>query len=106
VSIGVPLSDQELERMLSMGRHYGWRASTNCLERELRFKDFDDGMAFMQEVGRRAVDHLRHPDMCIAAGRVRLSIRNRHHAGVTRAELDLAAKVNEVLDGWAQAGTT
>jgi pterin-4a-carbinolamine dehydratase len=34
----------------------------------------------------------------IEAGRVRLSIPNRHNAGITEAERRLAAKVDAVID--------
>jgi pterin-4a-carbinolamine dehydratase len=52
----------------------------------------------MSEVGRRAVDYSRHPDMSIRGGRVKLAIANPHHAGITLAELRLAAKVNAVVE--------
>jgi hypothetical protein len=50
------------------------------------------------------VEHLRNPDVFIAAGRVLLSIPPLPR-GRALAELDLAAKVNELLNGWPQAAT-
>jgi pterin-4a-carbinolamine dehydratase len=75
----------------------GWRWRRNALIRELQFRDFDNGIAFLEEVGRRAADYSRRPDMSISGGRVRLTIANPHHAGITLAELRLAAKVNMVV---------
>ena len=41
--------------------------------------------------------------MCVSEfNHVRLSIENPHHAGITVAELRLAAKVSAALDGYGQ----
>lgn len=75
-----------------------WTRQGDTLVREFRFRDFDDGMRFLEQVGRRAEDRKRHPDILISSNRVRLAIANPHHAGITLAELRLAAKVNAVID--------
>jgi pterin-4a-carbinolamine dehydratase len=75
----------------------GWRWRRNALIRELRFRDFDNSIAFLEEVGRRGADYSRRPDMAISGGRVRLTIANPNHAGITLAELRVAAKVNMVV---------
>jgi 4a-hydroxytetrahydrobiopterin dehydratase len=77
----------------------GWRQRGEHLVRELRFRDFDEAMSFVQRVADLAVDYGRRPDMCILeSNRVRLSIANPHHAGITLAEQRLLAKVNAVVD--------
>jgi pterin-4a-carbinolamine dehydratase len=44
-------------------------------------------------------DYGRRPDMCIFEfNRVRLSIANLHHPGLTLAETRLAAKVDAIVD--------
>jgi pterin-4a-carbinolamine dehydratase len=69
------------------------------LVRELAFRDFDQAIAFVEEVASEAEDHLRRPDMCIFDfNRVRLTITNPNHAGITQAEVRLAEKVNAVID--------
>jgi 4a-hydroxytetrahydrobiopterin dehydratase len=79
--------------------HPGWRRAGESLIRELAFRDFEEAIAFVQRVAACAEDHLRRPDMCILDfNRVRLTITNPHHAGLTEAELRLACKVNEVVD--------
>ena len=86
------------ERRLS-GRP-GWRRSGQTLSRELAFRDFDEAMAFVEHVAKAAEDHLRRPDMCILDfNRVRLTVANPRHAGITPAELRLVAKVDELIDG-------
>lgn len=78
----------------------GWRRRDQALVREFQFRDFDQASAFVQRVAAAAEDHLRRPDMCIFDfNRVRLTIANPKHAGVTEAELRLLEKVESVLEG-------
>jgi 4a-hydroxytetrahydrobiopterin dehydratase len=80
--------------------HPGWRRSGHTLIRELAFRDFEEAMTFVERVAQAAEDHLRRPDMCILDfNRVRLTIANPKHAGVTQAELRLLNKVEAVLEG-------
>jgi 4a-hydroxytetrahydrobiopterin dehydratase len=77
----------------------GWRRSGQALIRELRFRDFDEAMAFLERVAKAAEDHQRRPDMCILEfNRVRLTVSNPRHAGITQAELRLVGKVNALID--------
>ena len=79
--------------------HPGWRRAGESLVRELSFRDFDEALAFVDRVAASAQDHLRRPDMCILDfNRVRLTITNPNHSGITPAELRLAEKVNAVID--------
>lgn len=82
----------------ALGACRAWTWQGDTLVRHFRFRDFDDGMRFLEEIGRRAEDHKRHPDMSISSNLVTLKIANPHHAGITMAELRLAAKVNAVID--------
>jgi pterin-4a-carbinolamine dehydratase len=78
----------------------GWQRKGESLVRELEFRDFSDAIAFFERVATAAEDHLRRPDMCLLRfNRVRLTITNPHHAGITDAELRLAKKVDAVVAG-------
>jgi 4a-hydroxytetrahydrobiopterin dehydratase len=80
-------------------KHPGWRRVGESLIRELSFRDFEQAIAFVERVAASAEDHLRRPDMCILEfNRVRLTITNPHHAGLTPAELRLAEKVDQVIE--------
>jgi 4a-hydroxytetrahydrobiopterin dehydratase len=104
----VKLSDQEVERTLSGER--GWRREGDELVRELKLRDFEEALGFVERVAQLANDYGRRPDLCISEfNHVRLSISNLHHAGFTQAEMRLAAKVNAVLqehhpEAWAEEG--
>jgi 4a-hydroxytetrahydrobiopterin dehydratase len=79
--------------------HRGWRLAGESLVRELSFRDFDEAVRFVVQVASAAEDHLRRPDMCILDfNRVRLTITNPNHAGITQAELRLASKVDAIVD--------
>jgi pterin-4a-carbinolamine dehydratase len=85
----------ELERLLAAKR--GWRVEGGALTRELTFRDFATGWRYLEQLAETAVDYQRRPDMCILSyNRVRVVIANLKHAGVTLAELRLAAKVDSV----------
>ena len=78
----------------------GWRRTGTMLVRDFVFRDFEHGMRFLEQVAERGEDHLRRPAMAIDTNRVRLTIANPHNAGITLAELRLAAKVNAVVEGF------
>ena len=76
----------------------GWRCVEESLVRDLLFRDVDQALGFVEQVAAAAEDHLRRPDMCIYEfNRVRLTIANPRHAGVTEAELRLLAKVDALI---------
>ncbi|MDX6725168.1 MAG: Pterin 4 alpha carbinolamine dehydratase, partial [Solirubrobacteraceae bacterium] len=80
------LSTAEVEQELA--RRRGWKMIGEALVRELRFRDFEDALRFVERVGEAAVDYRRRPDMCISEyNHVRLSVSNLHHAGFTLAEM-------------------
>jgi pterin-4a-carbinolamine dehydratase len=92
----VTLTGQELDRALSEQR--GWRREGDALVCELRLRDFDEALRFMEHVAEAANDYGRRPDMCVSEfNRVRLSVSNLHHAGITLAEVRLAEKVNAAI---------
>jgi len=63
--------------------HPGWRQTRpDALTRELRLRDFDAAMAFVNQLAAGAEDHLRRPDMCITEfNHVQITVANLHHAG-------------------------
>jgi 4a-hydroxytetrahydrobiopterin dehydratase len=101
------LTAQEVER--SLAALPGWRVEDEALLRELKLRDFEHALRLIDRVAELANDYGRRPDMCVSEfNRVRLSIANLHHAGLTQAEMRLAGKVSAVIDShppeaWADA---
>jgi pterin-4a-carbinolamine dehydratase len=93
----------ELHRALADRRH--WRREGESLVRELTLRDFEEAYALLGRVAEGVEDHERRPDLCITEfNKLRLTIWNLHHAGITLAEVRLAAKVDAVLDAQAVGG--
>ncbi len=89
------LTDEELREALAA--RPGWRRQGGGLIREHVFRDYAEALAFLERVGRAAEDYFRHPDVAVIDGnRVRITVANANNAGLTDAELRLAAKVDEV----------
>jgi pterin-4a-carbinolamine dehydratase len=98
----MPLTrDAEIEQVRKASRGLqarGWRQIGDVLIRDLTFRDFSSALGFVEIIGREAVDYLRRPDMAISNfNRVRLTIANPNHAGLTAAELRLAARVDATI---------
>jgi pterin-4a-carbinolamine dehydratase len=93
------LGQLELERALA--EEPRWKVRDGTLVRELMMRDFEEAMRLFELLASGAVDYRRRPDMCISEyNHVRLSISNPHHAGLTVAEVRLAAKVSALLEGY------
>lgn len=90
------LPAHKLEELLAAERE--WRLHGETLVRDLSFRDFETAIGFLERVAFRAEDYNRHPDVHISRGHVRFTITNPHHAGITLAELRLAAKVNAAIE--------
>ena len=75
----------------------GWQRGRNTLIRELAFRDYDEAKELADYIAEHVDDYHRHPDLAITLNRVRVVIENLHHAGITLAEVRLAAKVDAVL---------
>jgi 4a-hydroxytetrahydrobiopterin dehydratase len=72
----------------------GWAELDGALEREFRFADFAEALAFVNEVGELAETENHHPDIAIHWNRVTLrwwthvkdAITERDHAMAKRAD--------------------
>jgi 4a-hydroxytetrahydrobiopterin dehydratase len=82
-----------------------WRRDGDGIVREIQLRDFDEAFQLIGRVARAAEDHGRRPDMCISEfNKVRLTIANPHHAGLTLAEVRLAARTDAAI-GDVHAGS-
>lgn len=81
-----------------------WRRRGETLVRDMLMRDFEAAWDVVGHIARRVDDYGRRPDMCVSEyNRVRLTIANLHHAGITAAEERLAAKVDGAVAEWARA---
>ena len=75
----------------------GWNESGGALERELRFRDFAEALAFVNRLGELAERENHHPDIDIRWNTVTLRFRTHSADAITERDHALAAATNELL---------
>jgi 4a-hydroxytetrahydrobiopterin dehydratase len=88
------LSEQELEAVLA--RLDGWTLENGRLTRTLVFKDFVEAFSFMTRVALAAEAANHHPEWFNAYKRVKIELRTHESGGITRRDVELAARINEL----------
>lgn len=89
-----PLKGQDLRNLLDkLGG--GWKiVEEHHLEKEFKFKNFREALAFTNRVGELAEAQNHHPDIYLAWGKVRVTIWTHVVNGLTESDFVLAAKVD------------
>ena len=91
-----PLEAAAIETLL---RQLGgdWRVvEGHHLEKEYRFPDFAEALAFTNRTGAIAEEQGHHPDIHLSWGRVRLQIWTHKIDGLTESDFILAAKMDAI----------
>src|ERR1700752_91069 len=78
-----------LARMSTPG---GWSEADGALQREFRFDNFADALAFVNRVGELAETENHHPDIELGWGRVVLRWRTHSADAITDRDRDLAQR--------------
>jgi 4a-hydroxytetrahydrobiopterin dehydratase len=74
-----------------------WRHDGEAIVRDLQFKDFAAAMAYVNRVAQTAETVNHHPDILVHGwNNVRLTLSTHSVGGLTRADLDMAAALDEV----------
>jgi 4a-hydroxytetrahydrobiopterin dehydratase len=66
------------------------------LEREYRFRDFREALAFVNRVGEMAEEQNHHPDLFLTWGRVRVTVWTHKIDGLTESDFVFAAKCDRL----------
>lgn len=66
------------------------------LEREYKFKNFREALAFVNRVGEMAEEQNHHPDLLLAWGRARVTIWTHKIDGLTESDFVFAAKCDQL----------
>jgi 4a-hydroxytetrahydrobiopterin dehydratase len=66
------------------------------LEREYKFANFREALAFVNQVGEMAEEQNHHPDLLLAWGRARVTIWTHKIDGLTESDFVFAAKCDQL----------
>jgi len=88
-----PLDAKEIREFL--GQVKGWAAIDNHhLHKDFIFKDFAQGLAFVNKVATIAETEGHHPDIYLTWGKVKIDIWTHKINGLTESDFILAAKID------------
>lgn len=95
------LNDEEVK--LALSRLVGWSVANGKLHREYRFKDFVDAWGFMSSAALviQQMDH--HPEWFNVYHTVRIDLVTHDASGITRRDVDLAAKLEDLASRFARS---
>jgi 4a-hydroxytetrahydrobiopterin dehydratase len=86
------LSDEEIAAAVV---RTPWEREGDAIVRDLKFDDFAGAMAFVNRVAEAAEAANHHPDILVHGwNRVRLELSTHSEGGITRADLDMAGKID------------
>lgn len=74
-----------------------WQREGGEIVRELKFEDFAAAMAFVNRVAEAAEEANHHPDILVHGwNKVRLSLTNHSAGGLTDADFQMAAQIDQL----------
>jgi 4a-hydroxytetrahydrobiopterin dehydratase len=94
------LEKAEIERRLSSLP--GWEFKDNAIRKQYRFKEFMDGIRFLNKVAEMAEAADHHPDVQINYTRVTFTCSTHSEGGVTEKDLKLAAQIEEAYKSYSK----
>ena len=74
----------------------GWLEVDGALEREFRFRDFAEALAFVNRVGELAEAQNHHPDIAVRWNRVTLRWWTHTKQAITDRDVAMAERTNEL----------
>jgi len=93
VSGDTPLKGEML-KPLYMQLDSGWKIiEEHHLEREYKFKNFKDALAFTNVIGKVAEEEGHHPDIFLSWGMIKLRVWTHKINGLSESDFILAAKI-------------
>ena len=75
----------------------GWAEEGGALEREFRFRDFAEALAFVNRVAQVAEEANHHPDVFIHWNTVKLRWWTHARNAITERDHELAARTDELV---------
>ena len=73
-----------------------WELENGKLQRELRFADFSEALAFLVRVGIEAEKRNHHPELTNVYSRVMVQLTTHDADGITEKDVDLAHAIDAI----------
>ncbi len=91
-----PLKGKQLQSLMQdLAR--GWRVvEEHHLEREFKFPDFKQALAFTNQIGDLAESQGHHPDIQLSWGKVVVTLWTHKVSGLTESDFVMAAKIDQL----------
>jgi 4a-hydroxytetrahydrobiopterin dehydratase len=90
-----PMGKGEAQKYLKMAS--GWKLYKNSIYKEMKFKDFNNAMGFINRVAKIAEREGHHPDIYLHGwNNVRLTLKTHAIGGLSINDFILAAKINGI----------
>jgi 4a-hydroxytetrahydrobiopterin dehydratase len=89
----MPLGKDEINQRLKTMP--GWKGDGKEIEKDFKFADFKQAMAFVNRVADASEAMNHHPEIEINYNKVEIGLSTHSEGGVTQKDFDLAAKIDE-----------
>jgi 4a-hydroxytetrahydrobiopterin dehydratase len=80
----------------------GWSESRGALEREYRFADFAEAMAFVNLLAEEAEAADHHPDLAVSWNRVTVRWWTHARQAITERDVELARRTDELASSFSR----
>jgi 4a-hydroxytetrahydrobiopterin dehydratase len=88
------LTDQDVNDRLATSE---WQRQGDSIVRDFTFEDFKSAMAFVNRVANVAESSNHHPDILLHGwNKVRLELSTHSHGGLTDADFQMAAQIDQL----------
>jgi 4a-hydroxytetrahydrobiopterin dehydratase len=79
----------------------GWEYRNDAIDKRFRFKEFMDGIRFVDRIAEIAESADHHPDIQINYTRITFTCTTHSEGGVTEKDLRLAGEIERAFDAYA-----
>jgi len=91
-----PMTKEEAEKYLKKIK--GWELAGNKIEKDLKFRNFKQAMAFINKIAELAEEEGHHPDILVYSwNKVKLVTYTHAIGGLSENDFILAAKIDRLL---------
>jgi 4a-hydroxytetrahydrobiopterin dehydratase len=93
-----PLTHEEAERFQSQTPNWELRDDAHRIERTFRFRNFQEALGFVRNVGDLAETEGHHPDISFGWGYATISLRTKKIKGLHENDFIMASKLDRMFD--------